>query len=144
MPEREGGRGKAADKGSVFRSFQQVTYRIFRAMHQQVGGDESRFEGAGSGCRRSLGTAIGMRDGGKVGPSKFLAIDVASQKVLDTGTIGSGRGTKDARDRSGCARTFPPSGAKRVLVGWVFARCNRAHRCVDKRDLGGEQVAEQT
>src|SRR5437773_11116870 len=141
MPERESGRGKAADKGSVFRSFQQVTYRIFRAMHQQVGGDESRFEGAGSGCRRSLGTAIGMRDGGKVGPSKFLAIDVASQKVLDTGTIGSGRGTKDARDRSGCARTFAPSGAKRARAGWVFARCSRAQGGVARRGLRGAQGA---
>src|SRR5438094_7962860 len=102
MPEREGGRGKAADKGSVFRSFQQVTYRIFRAMHQQVGGDESRFEGAGSGCRRSLGTAIGMRDGGKVGPSKFLAIDVASQKVIDTVTIGAGRCPKYTRHQPDC------------------------------------------
>ncbi len=54
MPQRGGGRGKAADECNIFRSFQQVAGRIFGEMHEQVGGGESRLERAGSGCRCAL------------------------------------------------------------------------------------------
>ena len=37
---------------------------------------------------------------------------------------------------------FSPSGGEGVLVSWLLARCDRAHGGVDKRDLGGKQVAE--
>src|SRR5262245_17162890 len=144
MPEQRRSRCKAADECNIFCSFQQVAGRIFGEMHEQVGRGESRFEGTGSGYRRALGTPISMRDGSKVGPSKFLAIDVASQEILDTGTISSRRGTEDAGDRAGCVRGFPPSCGKRVLVSWLLACCDRAYGRIDERDLGGEQVAEQT
>src|SRR5215831_6933286 len=109
MPERRRSRGKAADECNIFRSFQQVAGRIFGEMHEQVGRSESSFEGAGSGYRRALGTPISMRDGGKVRPSKFLAIDVASQEILDTGTISSRRGTEDAPSCVSSVRALPPT-----------------------------------
>src|SRR5262245_65873401 len=95
MPERRRSRGKTADECNIFCSFQQVAGRIFSEMHEQVGRGESRFEGAGSGYRRALETPISMRDGSKVGPSKFLAIDVASLGIIATGPIRYRRGTEE-------------------------------------------------
>ncbi len=98
MPERGGGRCKAADEGSVFGSFQQIARGIFRGVHEQAGRGKSRFEGARSGYRCALRTGVGVGDGCEVGPSELLAIDVASQEILHTGTIGSRRCAEDARD----------------------------------------------
>ena len=114
-------------------------------MHEQVRGRDAGFEGAGSERRVCLRAAVGVRDGGKVSVCDLLAIDVAPQQVLDTSAVGSGRGAENARNRRARMRgRCAASGGERVLVGRLLARGDRAHGGVDERNLGGEQVSEQT
>src|SRR5262249_19298122 len=140
-----GGGGKAAEEGNVFRSFQQISRGIFGGMHEQVCGRDAGLKGAGRERRVSLRAAIGVRDGREISACNLLAIDVAPQQVLDTGAIGSGRRAENTRNRRTCVRgRCAAGGGKRVLVGRLLARGDRAHGGVDERNLGGEQVPEQT
>src|SRR5262249_15777971 len=93
-------RGEAADEGNVFRPLQQIARGIFGGMYEHVRACDAGFEGAGSERRVCLRAAVGMRDGGEISAPQLLAIDVAPQQVLDTGTIGSRRGAENTRDRS--------------------------------------------
>src|SRR5262245_43090416 len=113
-------------------------------MHEQVRSRDAGSKGAGSERRVSLRTAVGVRDGREIRARKLLAIDVAPQQVLDTGAVGSGRSAENARNRRSCMRGDTASGGKRVLVGRLLARGDRAHGGVDECNLGGEQVPEQT
>src|SRR5262249_35552084 len=113
-------------------------------MHEQVRGRDAGFEGAGRERRVSLRAAVGMRDGREISAAELLAIDVAPQQVLDAGTVGSGRSAENTRNRRPRVRgRYAASGSKRVLVGRLPARGNRAQGGVDERNLGGEQVPKQ-
>ena len=143
--ERGRGRGEAADEGNVFRSFQQIARGIFGAMHEQVRGRDAGLKGAGSERRIALHAAIGVRDSREISAAELLAIDIAPQQVLDTGAVRSGRSAENSRNRRACVRgRYAAGGGKRVLVGRLLARGDRAHGGVDERNLGGEQVPEQT
>ena len=114
-------------------------------MHEQVRGRDAGSKGAGSERRVSLRAAVGVRDGREIRARDVLAIDIAPQQVLDTGAVGSGRRAENPRNRRACVRGgYAASGGKRVLVGRLLARGDRAHGGVDECNLGGEQVPEQT
>src|SRR6516164_5189337 len=56
-------------------------------MHEQVRGRDAGLKGAGSKRRVALRAAVGVRDGCEISARNLLAIEVASQQVLDAGAV---------------------------------------------------------
>src|SRR5205823_14623151 len=81
--------------------------------------------------------------GGEIGGAERLITGHVAEKILDTGTIRTGRGAKNARrDRLASGRG-PARGSEGILFIGLLAPRYRTHSRIQERDLARKQVAEQ-
>ena len=143
-PERGRSRSEPTDERDIFRSFQQIAYRIFGGMDEHIRGCDPGFKCARRGRRYAIRAAIGMGDGGEIRACDLRAIEVAPEKIFDACAIGARSGTKNAHHgRRFHRRRGGASGGEWIFLGALLARRDRAHRGIEQRDLGGEQIPEK-
>ena len=95
-PERGRSRSEPTDERDIFRSFQQIAYRIFGGMDEHIRGCDPGFKCARRGRRYAIRAAIGMGDGGEIRASDLHAIEIPPEKIFNAGAIGARSGTKNA------------------------------------------------
>ena len=133
--EQLGRRGKAADEGGIFGTFQQIACGIVTNMHKHVGTGDALRESAWRRSRIAVRAAVSMRGSSEIGRADDLVVGVLADQILDARPVDARRGAEDAIQTSavGAVRL-----RQRVLIVGLIARRDRLHRGVDQRDLRRE------
>jgi hypothetical protein len=141
--ERGGGGRKAADESRILGAFEQIAGRIIAGMHQQIGTRHALRERARRCGALAERAAVGMRGGVEISGGDLGWLGIAPDQIGDPGPVSARRGAEDAREPAdrgvGAARR-----RERIVRILLLAPRHGLHGGIKERDLGREQIAEQS